>query len=442
MKQRVVDILFRYKLVILLPLLVIVPLATMVALRPKPAKWQSFAVIWVDQYRPLYQDDRLSYTPANSQAQLLNDFVHTHGFALNVAKATTLQSQIHDPESENRAVTQIWQAVTAWPESNDFVTVQVTMPTAELAYETARAVVAQFQDVLRQRMDEQSKVALQLYSDALTKAAARVQNSRDELAKYLAAHPELANRRPDSGILIESQDATLGRLSLQLSNDQDAYKSAADRYDSLNTTVAAGIQGQQLAFRVVDEPRMPLAPLGHSRLGMVVLPAFGLVMGLMLSGAVAVVVVITNRAVHGAPDVRGLLDLPVLAEVPELRRKRWPWQRAPRHAVRLRVVSPARSRAAETHAAERASSLSQEEPRDAAPDARGTRPRDSGRRCPPGGSEPCRARPAHRGAGGSLEERGFRGACQHGPPHMYPLRMGARSRRSGTDDGRHKRGRG
>jgi hypothetical protein len=88
---------------------------------------------------------------------------------------------------------------------------------------------------------------------------------------------------------------------------------------------------------------------------MVVLPAFGLVMGLMLSGAVAVVVVITNRAVHGAPDVRGLLDLPVLAEVPELRRKRWPWQRAPRHAVRLRVVSPARSRAAEPHAAERAS---------------------------------------------------------------------------------------
>jgi hypothetical protein len=81
------------------------------------------------------------------------------------------------------------------------------------------------------------------------------------------------------------------------------------------------------------------------------IPAMGFVLALMLSAAIALFVVVTNRNVLSAQDVWGSLDLPVLGEVPELRRRRWPWQRASRDAVRQRLVAPARPPASSTRSA-------------------------------------------------------------------------------------------
>jgi capsular polysaccharide biosynthesis protein len=346
MKQRAAEILFKYKVLILLPLVTIVPLTMAAALRPKTPQWQSFGVVWVDQYKPLYQDERLGYTPAANQAQLLNDFLHTRTFARSVVQQTQLAPLLDSPDTEETVINRIWRAVQVFPTSNNFVTIGVTMPEADLAVEVAQAVLADFQDQLRKRSEGQSTIASTVYLEQLTRAEEAVTKSRRDLATYYNAHPELFRGAEGFNTSATSRDPNLARLQSQVTNDESAYNSARQRYEQNLALSKAGIEGQQFAFTVVDEPQQPLRPVPSSKIGLLKLPVIGMVLALMLSSGIAALLVLTNRAVHGAFDIKMTLGVPVLGEIPELRRRPRLWRRASRDAVRLRLATPARPTAA------------------------------------------------------------------------------------------------
>jgi hypothetical protein len=119
--------------------------------------------------------------------------------------------------------------------------------------------------------------------------------------------------------------------------------------EDLRASGAAGAAGQDLAFSVVDEPQRPFAPIPQSRLGQLKLPVIGLLMALMLSCALALLFILTNGSVLSARDVDREIALPVLGEIPELRRRRWFWQRTARDAVRQRLGQTARPSPAGAH---------------------------------------------------------------------------------------------
>lgn len=341
MKLRAAEILFKNKVIILLPLLIIVPLTTMVALRPRPVKWQSFGVIWVDQYRPLYTDERLGYTPAANQAQLLNDLLRTRSFSLEVLNATPVAPTPGDAEAERDAIQFLWSSVRVGATSNNFVMTMASTGDPELSQQLAKAVMTSFERVLQTRTEMQSKLALAFYGDALTKAEQTMEKSRAELATYIAAHPEL-NRPTTDTLGPTARDAKLARLLGQVNTDQQNYDGLRRRSDEIQANAAAGVEGQRLAFTVVDEPQVPLDPVVSRRFSVLKLPLVGTVMGLLLGAGLAVWLVLTNRAVLGTRDIQVSLGVPVLGEIPELRRRRWPWQPSPRDAVRLRLTTPAR----------------------------------------------------------------------------------------------------
>jgi capsular polysaccharide biosynthesis protein len=342
MKERAAEILYKHKLLILLPVLIILPLSLALALQPRSDRWQAFAVVWVEQPRPLYQDDRLGYTPGPNTAQLLNDLVHTRTFALDVARQTRLATKMDSPEGEDWAMRRIWRAVRAFPTSNAFVTITVTTDDPDLTYEVAQSVLINFQTQLRARLEAQNRLALDYYAGALRQAEQNLTKSRADLAAYLAAHPELTRPGVDPGPFLTARDTTLARLTEQANHDQEIYSSLLRRYEEIQASARAGLEGQQLAFTVVDEPQPPLRPVPRGRLALIKLPAIGLVLASLLSGVIGLVLVLTNRTVLDARDIQRGVGLPVLEEIPELRRRRFPWQRAPRHAVRLRIVAPAR----------------------------------------------------------------------------------------------------
>jgi capsular polysaccharide biosynthesis protein len=337
MRQRATEILFKHKLMILLPVIIIVPLTIWIAAQPKTPRWQSTAVVWIDQYQPLWRDERLGHTPATNQAALFNDFVRTRGFAREVIQQTDLAPLLDDPLTEETVIDRYRRSVFAYPTSNVFITISVVMADPELTYQIATASVTSFQEALRRQFEKQSQEAAALDLEKVTQAEAELSKARRELAAYLAARPELS--RPDSGIDASLRDPQLGRLRYQLTQAEAAYSAAQAKYDALMTQTAAGLKGQEFTFTIVDSPERPIEPIRERLLARIKLPAVGLVLSLMLSSGIAVLLVITNRAVLGAYDVENVLALPVLGEVPELRRRRF-WQRAPRDAVRLRLASP------------------------------------------------------------------------------------------------------
>jgi capsular polysaccharide biosynthesis protein len=342
MKQRAAECLFRHKLLILLPLVVILPITVLFAARPKPAEWQSFVVVFVDQYKPLYEDERLGYAPGPNQAQLLNGFFRTRSFARSVLSQTQLSEAIDDPQTEMEAIHRLWNSVQIWPTNNNLITIVVTMPNPDLAYETAMAIVKSYEEMMVAQAEAQSQAGLRYYADALKKAEEAYAKSQTELNAYLAARPHLAASATDPTLPLAARDVTLARLTAQARNDEQTYGNLRQRYDQLQSSTGAASVGRPFAFTIVDEPQRPISPVPYGRLNQLKLPVIGLTLALMLSSGIAAFLVLTSRAVFDTEDVQRAIGVPVLGEIPVLRRRRWPWQRSPRDAVRLLLAAPAR----------------------------------------------------------------------------------------------------
>ena len=340
MGQRAVEIIFKHKLLILLPILIIMPLMILETLQPKPKQWRVYSTIWVDQYAPLYQNNQLGATPAMNQAQLLNDFIHTRSFAHAVLSQTSMAPLVQNPETENGADLAFWRSVQVASTSTYFLSIVVTMPDQTLAYKTAQAIITQYQDTLSGRLDAQSKVSSSLYGSELAQAQDALTKSQAQLAAYVSAHPELKDTT--TGVPPAALDGNFSLLQQQVTNDQQSYNTARQNYLNAQQSAAASQSAQPFAFTVVDQPQVPLGPVVASRLGLIKLPAVGLMLALMLSAAIAALLVLTNRAVLDPSDIEGVFAVPVLAEIPELGGRRWPGQGRQRDAVRLRLAAPAR----------------------------------------------------------------------------------------------------
>jgi hypothetical protein len=344
MRERVFEALFRHKLLIVLPVFIILPITIMLATRPRPQSWQTFATIWVDEYQPLYEDARLGNAPAFSTAQLLQNFLGTYSFSSKVISDTPgLADLFADPATEAQAMDIFEKSFRVWTTSNDFVVIAATTPTPELGYDLIQALLVHYQAELEARNQTQLDVALSYYGAELQKAEQAMEKSREDLATYLQTNPAMARGAADAGALMTARDATLGKLESRLRLDEQTYDRVRSKYDEIQADAKTGAQGRPLAFTIVDEPRTPTAPLRQSRMGLIKLPFIGLVMSLILSSVIAVVLVVTSHSVMGKNDLEGALGVPVLGEIPPLRRRRWLWQRRPRHAVRLRLASPARA---------------------------------------------------------------------------------------------------
>ena len=338
---RAVEILFKHKVLIILPSLVIMPLMIMIAVQPKPQKWETYSVVWVDQYKPLYEEARLGYAPTETQANLLKSFLATRTFATRVAEQTQLAALLDDPQTAELAMREVWRSVLVWTSGWTFITMRVSTTDPDLTYEIAQAVLASFQEEVRLRSEEQGQVGTTYFNQELQRAEQALTKSQNDLATYIAAHPELGEVSSRLQLPLTARDPNLAQLTAQVGYDQEAYNRARAKYDEVKANAGAGLQAQPFTFTVMDEPERPLYPIRSSRLGLVKLPVIGFVLSLNLSGAIAALLILTNRAVLGAFDLRRATTVPVLGEVPELRRRRWLWQRRPRNAVRLRLAAPA-----------------------------------------------------------------------------------------------------
>ena len=257
---------------------------------------------------------------------------------LSIAERTGLPTHFHRavaPRSGHGGL--LWNSVRAWARSNNFISVMASTRDPDLSLELIQAVIESYRQTLRARLEEKSATAAAFYLDKMQKTEEAMAKSRNELAKYLNARPDLGG---SGGELSATRDPNLARLQSQAELDTAAFNAARAAYRQNQEMTEAGIEGQPLGFTVLDEPQRPMYAVGTPRFGLIKLPLVGTVLALVVSSGVAVFLILTNRSVLGPTDVQIGLGLPVLGEIPELRRKRFPWQRSARDAVRWRLGEP------------------------------------------------------------------------------------------------------
>lgn len=336
MKHRATEILFRHMALLVLPFVVIVPLTVLYTLHTRRVQWESVASAWVTQPSPIYTDDRLGSTPAPNQASLLQSLLTTRTFAVSVLRQTPLADQLDGGPKENAAITKLQKSVTVSPTGNEIVTVRVRGDTPDLAYAIAQAVLSTFADQVAQESTAVAQTSVALQENAYNKANAQYTASLNALASYIAQHPELAD---PSKPLPSNADPTYERLLAQANSDQQAYNDAKLRYEQAKQRAQAGSTALPYTFSVIDPPRKPVEPMAVKKTTLLKLPLIGLAFALMLSGLTGAYLVLSDRRIFTAADLRETTGLTVLGTLPDLATR---WRRGPRDIVRARIAAPAR----------------------------------------------------------------------------------------------------
>lgn len=362
MKRHAAEVLFRRKLWLVLPLLLIVPASVVYALRHVPKQWLVTASVWVDQDKTLYSDERLGYSPAVNQSDLLNNFTRTRSFAQAVLAKTSVAPELKDPRTADRLISEFPSHVHASASSSVFIGLAVTTPDRDLSFQMMQATLDQFQQVLTTQLATQSQTEISLATQNLSDTDATLNQSQQALAQYLAAHPELVAKSANgSGQAILNQDPQLAKLTQQVSIDQGVYGAAQQRLRDASQAAVTSQHGLRYTFIVVDQPKAPLNAVKPSLMSRMKVPAIGVVLALLCAVGLGVWFVLVNHRLLGAYDVERMVGTPVLGELPTLRGARWRWmrrlnrvgrpgwwpQRRPADLVRLRLTLPARAEPAE-----------------------------------------------------------------------------------------------
>jgi polysaccharide chain length determinant protein (PEP-CTERM system associated) len=107
-------------------------------------------------------------------------------------------------------------------------------------------------------------------------------------------------------------EAELTRLSRDYDINKETYQKLVQRFESAKISEKAGEAEDNLKFRVVEKPSMPLLPIGPKRL---LLSAAILIVALALGGGVAFLMSLFKPVFFDMRTLRDELEFPVLGEV-------------------------------------------------------------------------------------------------------------------------------
>lgn len=338
MITRLLDAFFRHALLLLAPLVLIPLVVGSVALVLAPAYYETWAGIWVERPTYLtYTDDWNRYnTPAQNQTNRLNELLRTRSFVLEVAKKTPLAPLAATPKGEERIWEVFSRGLVIAPNGSQLVLIRFRSETPDVSYQVVNALIETFKEKATADGTNQAALAISFYESRLMAAEEEFKRARDALRRYVAANPRLSTIDPDAGAAATAAsrlglpaaaiDPQLAELLRQLEVAETQLDRARTSLDQAQLNASASLEGQELGFQVVDEPRLPKTAMRERR-RMLIYPVAALLVGLGISGAVLVLLVVSDGTARLEEDL--LETIRVLGSVPAIRVQRVPRQAGP-----------------------------------------------------------------------------------------------------------------
>jgi hypothetical protein len=329
--EKLLDALFRHKLLILLPPILIPMIVTPIAFVLAPTYYESYAGIWVGRPAYLnYKDDSNPYTtPAQVISGRLGEHVRTRAFLREVAQRTPLLVPLANSDRGSELLQQIVGAgFSTFPSGTNLLVLRFRASNPELSFQALNAIIETYTDRTVGDRIGQGGLATAFYGSRVKAAEEALAKANEDIRRYVAANPRLTTIDPARG----ASATTSSRLGLPataidpelaelLRRVESAQRDAARAQESLDKTqldVAASLEGQEQGFQVVDAPRRATAPTQERR-KLLVFPVASLLAGVALSGVLLVLLVAGDRSVRSAADLAPTVR--VVGAVPRLRLK-------------------------------------------------------------------------------------------------------------------------
>jgi capsular polysaccharide biosynthesis protein len=345
MIEKFLEALFRHKLLLMLPVILTPVLVTPAGFYFVRPYFESSSVIWVGRltYLPSADDTSSWSTPAQIEAGRIGDMLRTRAFLTDVAKRTDLAPLVGSERGEESLMLFFSRNVGVVPAGTNLLMVTARAEQPQLALQVASALVETYRERRADERTEQAGLAISFHESRLQAAREELAKATAEIRRYVAANPRLTTIDPGRGasstaaarmglppIAIDPQLAELIRKVDAEQREVDGIRTALDQ---ARMETAAGMEGQDVNFRVIDEARAPSTPVSQRR-RLAIFPAAGLVVGLGLGLGILVALVVADRSIRSPSDLPS--GVPVARVVPFLPLRSLPRRTRP-HTTRQAI---------------------------------------------------------------------------------------------------------
>lgn len=260
---------------------------------------------------------RTPTTPAEVASDRINEQLSSDDFVMSVAERAGLGTAL-----DSGVIGLDWIRARVGSSADGDNLLKVGAGTADPVM-SERLATATIDTFIQSVVDDdlrQSGVAEGFYDEVASQYQVRVDDAEQELADYLAEHPEPAvgNRPTAVQSQIDQLSAVVERNNEQLSSAQ------AKAEEARLATEQARIDIEQ-RLRIVDEPTEPAASMTGLRTAALSIVTFG-VLGAVLSAGVVIVAAFLDRTVRTTAELRSRLGFDVFTDVPAVNVRRLPRQ--------------------------------------------------------------------------------------------------------------------
>lgn len=314
---KLVETIFRRFWVLVIPVL-LVPIAV-IGLTGRAASYESRATVWVtdplgDAKASVGQTN--SYlSPAQNQAQALNDLLATNAFRRTVALTAGVVSSTDSSEAISFAANRMKIGVT--PSGVNLLTVTAQAGAAHEAQAIVSAVITGYQARGTVEIERAASASEEYYKQQLAIAQKALDQRREDLATYLRANPKAAD--PTNAA---SLDLNYRALVTQVEQQTKLVDGLAASLQGVQLRLASAPQSQQASFSVQDTASRPRGPLPVAATRRYGLPFAGVLFGILISSAYVYVKFRTDHTIRTSADLADV-PIPLLGSIPELRPGGW-----------------------------------------------------------------------------------------------------------------------
>lgn len=316
-------IFFRYKLLLLAPFLVTIPLAIVYVLLSGSTVYQSTGKVRVDRPSFLASEATAGWNPYISMAANQSNFVSqrlkTNEFSNAVATTAS--------EGYSREITGAEVRAGSWAGAigENLLAIGYNGPDPEAARRIATATISEYEVVERAQTLAAAQVAIDIRQTTLDQRRDDLAAATKERDDYLASQPGLVNDR-----VRQELDGTLKRLNDSVTVAANQVRDAEADLVETQTYVDATLKGQRKTFAPIeaDAPETPTAPLGRSKMDLLGPPILAFLAALSLSAVVYGFLFRTDRSLRSREDIVAVLpNVTFLGSVPDVgapKKRAWP----------------------------------------------------------------------------------------------------------------------
>jgi mannose/fructose-specific phosphotransferase system component IIA len=294
-------------LVILVPVLVVM-------LKPQEHEYRSKAVVWVSapvgDAQPALGNNNPFITPAQNQAQVINDLLSTEAFRSEVVLLSQIAGASPSADATRRAAQEL--RVGAAASGVNLLTITALSEKAENAQWIVSAVVDRYVSRATSEIQRKAEVSNAYYQQQLPIAQQALDQTRSDLAAYLRANPKAADP-----LNVASQDGSYRTLISQVDTQSKVVSGIESALQSVQLREASAPQSQQASFQVQDAARKPESPLPISITKRLGVPFAGFLFGLLIGGSYLYFAYRTDHTIRSSTDLDGI-GVPLLGYVPVL----------------------------------------------------------------------------------------------------------------------------